>query len=82
MKLYDLPPRPLVPIKLHGSYIEDAKGNREDVVIKYHHADGAYSYCTMEVNDNEIGTVNLSMNLPIKKKRGKYYLEDATKVSM
>ena len=78
MRLYDLPPRPLKPIKLHGSYVEQV-GKRTPVTILYHHADGAYSYCTMEMNDEEFGVVHLSMNTPIKKRLGKYHLLDATK---
>ena len=81
MRLYNLPPRPDKPVPIHGAFVEGKSGESEAVTILYHHADGAYSYCTIaaqdgeqQFEDGECETVHLSMSTPLYLEDGKYYI--------
>lgn len=63
IKLYNLPQRVKGGIKIHG--LQDDK--KKDIVVLFHHLDGAYSYCTIEGTDK---TVHLSASTPLVELEG------------
>ena len=65
IKLYNLPQRVEGGIKIHG--LKDKDDN--DIVVLFHHLDGAYSYCTVQnpeaPNDTDGDVVHLSASTPL-----------------
>lgn len=69
IKLYNLPQRTDKGIKIHG--LKDDK--KKDIVVLFHHLDGAYSYCTIEDTDK---TVHLSASTPlVELENGEYKID-------
>lgn len=58
IKLYNVPQRVKGGLKIHG--LKDEKG--KDIVVLFHHLDGAYSYCTIEGTKK---VVHLSASTPL-----------------
>lgn len=50
MKLYDLPQRTKEGVKIYG--LQDTKGN--DLILRFGHIDGMYSYCWVEDKPEEL----------------------------
>lgn len=72
MKLYELP-RSEEGIKIFG--LKGQEG--EELVIRFFHVDGMYSYCMAEtLQGMELGPVHLSASTPIKKVKGGYEIEE------
>jgi hypothetical protein len=74
MKLYDL------PRSEEGTKIYGLKGkDNEDLVIRFYHLDGMYSYCkAFDEKGKELGTVHLSAGTPLKKFKDGYTIDEAT----
>ena len=63
MKLYELP-RSKDGINIYG--LKDTK--EKDIIVKFYHIDGAYSYCVAySKSGKELGVVHLSASTPIEK---------------
>jgi hypothetical protein len=58
IKLYNVPENIKGGLKIHG--FKDKKGKK--IVLRFHHLDGAYSYCTI---DGSKKVVNLSASTPL-----------------
>lgn len=70
LKLYNLPQRVEGGIKIHGFKGDDDK----DVVLRFHHLDGMYSYCTVEGTDH---IVNLKATTPlVEMEDGEYKIDE------
>lgn len=57
IKLYNLPQRVKDGIKIHGFVIDG-----EEVILRFHHLDGMYSYCTVEDSEK---VVHLNASTPL-----------------
>lgn len=71
MKLYELPGRPVKPIKIYG--LKDDKG---PIVVFYHHIDGMYSYCTVGTEHGPV--VHLSASTPLVTHEDGYKVAEET----
>lgn len=70
IKLYNLPQRVEGGIKVHGLKLADDK----EVTVLFHHLDGAYSYCTIEGDEEKV--VHLSASTPLVELEGGEYKID------
>ena len=71
MKLYDLP-RTEEGTKIYGLKGKD----NEELVIRFYHLDGMYSYCkAFTVKGREVGVCHLSASTPLKKFKDGYTID-------
>lgn len=63
IKLYNLPQRTEKGIKIHGFKEYVSEGKTQDLVLRFHHLDGMYSYCTVDGEDDRV--IHLSASTPL-----------------